>query len=74
MTTNHDAMLGVKFTVGLRARAVQKERWFPVCARARAGPAVWHAGVGPLAACDSASFDPQQAGAPFCFDGVTSYA
>ena len=22
---------------------------------------------------DSASFDPQQAGAPFCFDGVTSY-
>ena len=44
-------MLGVKFTVALRARTVLKERWLPVGARARAGPALWHAGVGPLAAC-----------------------
>ena len=43
-------MLGVKFTVALRTRDVLKVRWLPVCARARAGPAVWHAGVGPLAA------------------------
>ena len=54
--------------VALRARAVLKERWLSVSARARAGPAVWHAGVGPLGcmlgdgACDSASFDPQHAG------------
>ena len=44
-------MLGVKFTVMLRARAVLKERWLPVSARALAGPALWHAGVGPVAAC-----------------------
>ena len=31
-------MLGVKFTIALRARAVLKERWLPVGARAR-GPA-----------------------------------
>ena len=28
-----------------------EERWLAVGAQARAGPAVWHAGVGPLAAC-----------------------
>ena len=43
-------MLGVKFTVALRARAVLKERWLSVGARAQVGPAVWHAGVGPLSA------------------------
>ena len=43
-----------------------------VSARARASPAVWHAGVGPAGcmlgdgARGSASFDPQHAGAPFC--------
>ena len=44
-------MLGVKFNVALRARAVLKERWLPVGARAQAGPAVWHVGVSPLATC-----------------------
>ena len=44
-----------------------------VSARARASPAVWHAWVGPLAAClaiahvaVSQKFDPQRAWAPFC--------
>ena len=44
---------------------------FSFSARARASPAGWHAGVGPLAAClamvhVSATFDPQHAWAPFC--------
>ena len=45
-------MLGVK--TGRAARTCLcwlEEHWLSVSARARAGPAVWHAGVGPLAAC-----------------------
>ena len=58
--------------VALHARAVLEERWLSVGARARAGPAVWHCRGWPAGcmlgdgACDSASFDPQHAGAPFC--------
>ena len=53
-------MLGVKCTVALRARAVLKERWLPVGARARVGPALWHAGcMFGDGARDNASFDPQ---------------
>ena len=65
-------MLGVKFTVLLHVRAVLKERSLPVGARARrygmqaACLAMAHATVPRLT--------PQQAGAPFCFDDVTSYA
>ena len=63
-------MLGVKFTVALRARAVLNERWLPAGMACRGWPTGCMLGDG---ARDSASFDPQQAGAPFCFDGVTSY-
>ena len=64
--------------VALRARVVLAERIgaqpLSQCAgRARASPAVWHAGVGPLAAClamahvaVTATFDPQRGWAPFC--------
>ena len=73
-------MLGVKFTVALRARACAERALTPSrCAgpgrpsgmACRGWPAGCMLGDG---ARDSASFDPQQAGAPFCFDGVTSYA
>ena len=63
-------MLGVKFTVALRARAVLNECWLPVGAQAQAcrgWPAGCMLGDG---ARDSASFGPQQVGAPFCFDGT----
>ena len=58
--------------VALRARAVLAERWLSVGARARAGPAVWHAGVGPLAVCLAMAhvtvprLTPNHVGAPFC--------
>ena len=62
--------------VALRARAVLEECWLSVCARARAGPAIWHAGVGPLAACLAMAhmtvprLTPNMRGRP----SVTSYA
>ena len=63
---------GSRLVALLHARAVLEERWLSVGARARAGPAVWHCRGWPAGcmlgdgACDSASFDPQHAGAPFC--------
>ena len=66
--------------VALRARVVLAERVGAlspsVSARARASPAVWHAGVGPLAACSVMAhvavprLTPNTRGRP----SVTSYA
>ena len=62
--------------VALRARVVLEERVgalsLSVSARPRASPAVWHAGVGPLAACLAMAhvtvprLTPNTRGAPFC--------
>ena len=52
---NNDAMLGVKTCRAARTCCAGRARWrsqhlLSVSAWARAGPAGWHAGVGPLAA------------------------
>ena len=44
-------MLGVKTCRAVRTCCAGRALGLSVSARARAGPAVWHAGVGPLAAC-----------------------
>ena len=74
---NNDAILGVKTCrVALRARAVLGALALSVSARAQAGPAVWHAGVGPLASClpmvhvTVSRLTPNTRGCP----SVTSYA
>ena len=73
---NNDAMLGVKHA---RTCCAGRAHWRSASqksARARASPAVWHAGVGPLAACLVMAhvavprLTPNAAGRP----SVTSYA
>ena len=71
-------MLGVKTCRAARTCCAGRVHWRSASqsVRARAGPVVWHAGVGPLAACLAMahvavlSFDPNTRGRP----SVTSYA
>ena len=75
---NNDAMLGVKTCRAARTCCAGRAHWrsASVSARARASPAVWHAGVGPLAACLAMAhvavphLTPNTQGRP----SVTSYA
>ena len=75
---NNDAMLGVKSYRAARTCCTGRAHWrsASVSARARASPAVWHAGVGPLAACLAIAhvavtrLTPNTRGRP----SVTSYA
>ena len=77
---NNDAMLGVKTCRAARTCCAGMQSALAlslsVSARARASPAVWHAGVGPLAACLAMAhvavprLTPNTRGRP----SVTSYA